>query len=69
MGTTLIFVGLIRVTKVESCMKLLDSECSLELPGNNLIIIDRTPNRHWWTGRVYQGVERMMLKELDKLHL
>jgi len=35
MGITLIFVSLPEVTKVESCMKLMDSECSLELPGNS----------------------------------
>jgi hypothetical protein len=35
MGITLIFVSLLEVTKVGSCTKLLDSECSLEFPGNS----------------------------------
>ena len=30
--------------------------------------LSRTRNRHRWEGRVYQGVERTMVKELGKLH-
>ncbi len=35
MGITLIFVSLLEVTKVVSCIRLLDFECNEELPGNN----------------------------------
>ena len=26
----------------------------------------RTPNRHWWSGREYQAIERILVKELGK---
>ncbi|RCH99285.1 hypothetical protein CU097_015083 [Rhizopus azygosporus] len=31
------------------------------------LIFNRTLNRHWSAGRIYQGVERIILKELGKI--
>ena len=49
MGTWLIFQGQPGVTDPESCQGLLDCSGDLGVPGNNPGI-DRTPNRHRWTG-------------------
>jgi hypothetical protein len=54
MGTTLIFVGQRVVTNSVSCLRLLDSEGGEGVPGNSPRV-DRTLNRHRWTGRAYQG--------------
>ena len=54
MGTRLIFLGQEDVTDLEGCFPLSDWGGRLEVPGNSPPL-DRTLNRHRWTGREYQG--------------
>jgi len=55
MGNRLIFLYLLDVTNEVSSISLLDWKCCEFVPGNSTNNKDRTPNRHRWTGRVYQG--------------
>lgn len=55
MGMQLIFCSLRVVTDAVYRIPLLDWGCGEGVPGNSPRIIDRTLNRHRWTGRVYQG--------------
>ena len=45
-------------------------EVDARLPGKaskRWVTVDRTVNRHRWTGRVYRGDERTQVKELGKM--
>lgn len=45
-------------------------EVDARLPGKaskRWVTIDRTVNRHRWTGRAYRGDERTQVKELGKM--
>jgi len=55
MGTRLIVLGLPWVTKSDVCPALTDWPGGLRASGKEPRSIDRTRNRHRWTGRAYQG--------------
>ena len=54
MGNRLIFLYQLEVTDLVNCMSLMDWTCSEQVPRNSSNI-DRTINRHRWSGREYRG--------------
>ena len=68
MGTRLIFRDLMVVTDDGSCTCLTDCVCSVVVPGNSSII--KTVPETDTGGQVEntKALERMMLKELGKMH-
>jgi len=55
MATRLIVLGPLVVTAHNHCQGLLDCLGSRVCPGNSPSIMDRTRNRHRWTGWAYPG--------------
>ena len=57
------------MTKVKSCICLLDCICSEYFPGNNYSNNDRTKTGTGGRIEYIKALERTMLKELGKMHL
>ena len=68
MGIRLIFLNLLIVTKADSCPSLLDWMGSVGLPGNSFS--NKTVPETDTGGQVEytKALERMVLKELGKMH-
>ena len=67
MGNRLIFLYQLEVTDLVNCMHLLDCACSEQVPRNSSNI-DRTTNRHRWSGRENTEADEITLvKELGKM--
>ena len=68
MGIRLIFLNLLVVTNIRSCLSLSDCVCSETVPGNSSII--KTVPETDTGGQVEntKALGRMMLKELGKMH-
>ena len=69
MGNRLIFLYQLEVTDLVNCMSLMDWTCSEQVPRNSSNI-DRTINRHRWSGGQVENTEAdeiTLVKELGKM--